>query len=308
MPENTNLDIVLPFVDSSDPKWQETFLAAKGKKFVTQRARDLFLKLFSNRYASYGMFRYWWRGYEKYGPPGTVHLLLQSESQIPEWLDKDNPRIKIHYHSEFMPEGIRPSYNSSCIELCFLHKCGRTLTPFFLMMNDDFYFNAPCTYKDFVVGDKPLTWREVRYERFKPTCLFRSIVCNDLALVTKMSGKDCPHYTHNHLAVCYKRDAVIPFLEKVWPTVSKTMTKFRDAKNYNHWILRYWQDHTGISVHSPNFPHKGYIEMPDATKEKVAALEKSKVVCFNDTNGKFAAPVKAYIEKHFAGRSTFELG
>lgn len=308
MPENTNLDIVLPFVDSSDPKWQETFLAAKGKKFVTKRARDLFLKLFSNRYASYGMFRYWWRGYEKYGPPGTVHLLLQSESQIPAWLDRHNPRIKIHYHSEFMPEGICPSYNSSCIELCFLHKFGHMLTPFFLMMNDDFYFNAPCTYNDFVAGDKPMTWREVRYERFKPTCLFRSIVCNDLALVTKMSGKDCPHFTHNHLAVCYKRDAVIPFLEKVWPTVSKTMTRFREAKNYNHWVLRYWQDHTGISVHSPNFPHKGYIEMPDATKEKVAALEKSKVVCFNDTNGKFAAPVKAYIEKHFAGRSTFELG
>lgn len=307
MPENTNLDIVLPFVDSSDPKWQETFLATKGKKFVTKRARDLFLKLFSNRYASYGMFRYWWRAYEKYGPLGTVHLLLQSESQIPEWLDRGNPRIKIHYHSEFMPEGILPNYNSSCIELCFLHKFGHALTPFFLMMNDDFYFNAPCTYNDFVDRDKPMTWKEERYERFKPTCLFRSIVCNDLDLVTKMSGKDCPHFTHNHLAVCYKRDAVIPFLEKVWPTISKTMTRFRDEKNYNHWILRYWQDHTGISVHSPNFPHKGYIEMPDATKEKVAALEKSKVVCFNDTNGKFAAPVKAYIEKHFAGRSIFEL-
>ncbi len=308
MPENTNLDIVLPFVDSSDPQWQETFLASKGKQFVTQRARDLFLKLFSNRYASYGMFRYWWRGYEKYGPPGTVHLLLQSESQIPAWLDRDNPRIKIHYHSEFMPEGILPNYNSSCIELCFLHKFGHTLTPFFLMMNDDFYFNAPCTYNDFVAGDKPMTWREVRYARYKPTCLFRSIVCNDLELVTKISGKDCPHFTHNHLAVCYKRDAVIPFLEKVWPTVSRTMTRFREAKNYNHWVLRYWQDHTGISVHSPNFPHKGYIEMPDATKEKVAALEKSKVVCFNDTNGKFSAPVKAYIETHFAGRSSFELG
>jgi hypothetical protein len=47
--------------------------------------------------------------------------------------------------------------------------------------------------------------------------------------------------------------------------------------------------------------------MPDATKEKVATLEKSKVVCFNDTNGKFAAPVKEYLEKHFAGRSIFEL-
>lgn len=308
MSENTNLDIVLPFVDSSDPQWQETFLAAKGKKFVTQRARDLFLKLFSNRYASYGMFRYWWRGYEKYGPPGMVHLLLQSESQIPEWLDRDNPRIKIHYHSEFMPGGICPSYNSSCIELCFLHKFGHTLTPFFLMMNDDFYFNAPCAYNDFVAGDKPMTWKEVRASRFKPTCLFRSIVCNDLELVTEVTGKDCPHFTHNHLAVCYKRDAVIPFLEEVWPTVSATMTRFRDAKNYNHWILRYWQDHTEVSVHSPNFPHKGYIDMPDATKEKVAALEKSKVVCFNDTSGKFPAPVKAYIEHHFSERSSFELG
>ena len=308
MAENTNLDIVLPFVDSSDPKWQETFLAAKGKKFVTQRARDLFLKLFSNRYASYGMFRYWWRAYEKYGPPGTVHLLLQSESQIPSWLDRGNPRIKIHYHSEFMQKEILPSYNSSCIELCFLHKFGPTLTPFFLMMNDDFYFNAPCAYNDFVAGPKPMTWKEVRPGRFKPTCLFRSIVCNDLALVTEMSGADCPHFTHNHLAVCYKRDAVIPFLEKAWPKVSATMTRFREAKNYNHWILRYWQDHTGISVHSPNFPHKGYIDMPDATKEKVAALENSKVVCFNDTNGKFSAPVKEYLEHHFAERSTFELG
>lgn len=308
MAENTEIDVVLPFVDSSVREWQDTFLAVKHKTFVTERARDLFLRMFSNRYASYGMFRYWWRGYEQFGPPGKVHLLLQAPSQIPEWLDKDNPRIVIHYHKEFMPENILPSYNSSCIELCFLHKCGKDLTPFFLMMNDDFYFNAPCSIDDFVDGDRPMTWKEVRDSRFKPTCLFRSIVCNDLELVSKESGKDCPHYTHNHLAVCYKRDAVVPFLDKVWQVVSGTMTRFRDASNYNHWILRYWQDHTGISVHSPNFPHKGYIEMPNVTDSQIAELEHSKVVCFNDTNGSFAGAVKRYLERHFDKRSSFELG
>jgi len=308
MADTNEIDIVLPYVDSSVREWQDTFLAAKHKKFVTERARGLFLKLFSNRYASYGMFRYWWRGYEKFGPPGKVHLLLQAPSQAPEWLDKNNPRIVIHYHDEFMPKNILPNYNSSCIELCFLNKHAKDLTPFFLMMNDDFYFNAPCSIDDFVEGEQPMTWKEVRASKFQPTCLFRSIVCNDLELVSKMSGKPCPHYTHNHLAVCYKRDTTVAFLDKVWPTVSKTMTQFRDPKNFNHWIIRYWQDHTGIALHSPKYPHKGYIEMPDASKERVAELEKSKVVCFNDTNGHFAPAVKKYLEQHFSERSSFELG
>lgn len=302
------LDIVLPYVDSADPEWQDRFLATRNKKFVTQRARDLFLKLFSNRYASYGMFRYWWRGYEKYGPPGKVHLLLQSESQIPDWLNRNHPRLRIHYHADFMPESACPSYNSSCIELCFLHKCASELTPFFLMMNDDFYFNAPCAYETFVEDGRPLTWAEVRQQRFLPTCLFRSIVCNNFDLVSRYAGKPCPHYTHNHLAVCYKRDEIIKALGLFWPHIAPTLTKFRDEKNYNHWILRYWQDFTGISKHSEKFPHKGYIEMPEATAEKVALMENDKVVCFNDTNGKFPAAIKAYLERHFSGRSSFELG
>lgn len=307
MADMAEIDIVLPYVDSSVREWQDTFLAAKHKKFVADRSRDLFLKLFSNRYASYGMFRYWWRGYEKFGPPGKVHLLLQAPSQAPAWLDKNNRRIVIHYHNEFMPKNILPNYNSSCIELCFLRECAKDLTPFFLMMNDDFYFNAPCSIDDFVEGTQPMTWKEVHTTKFKPTCLFRSIVCNDLELVSKMAGKPCPHYTHNHLAVCYKRDTAVAFLDDVWPYVSKTMTQFRDAKNYNHWIIRYWQDHTGIALHSHKYPHKGYIEMPDASTERVAALETSKVVCFNDTNGHFAPAVKKYLEQHFSERSSFEL-
>lgn len=308
MAENSEIDVVLPYVDSSVPEWQDTFLQAKHMKFVTQNARNLFLKLFSNRYASYGMFRYWWRAYEQFGPTGKVHLLLQSESQIPEWLDRNHPRLIIHFHEEFMPRHILPSYNSSCIELCFLHEHAKDLTPFFLMMNDDFYFNAPCSKDDFVEGDRPLTWIEVRNQRFRPTCLFRSIVCNDLELVSRVSGKDCPHYTHNHLAVCYRRDSIIPALDIFWPEISRTMTRFRDAKNFNHWILRYWQDHTGISKHSARFPHKGYIEMPEATEDAVAELADSKVVCFNDTNGHFAPAVKKYIEGHFSRRSSFEMG
>lgn len=308
MAEGNEIDIVLPYVDSSVPEWQDTFLATKHTHFVTEKARSLFLKLFSNRYASYGMFRYWWRGYEKFGPPGKVHLLLQAESQIPPWLDRDNPRIVIHYHNEFMPKKITPSYNSSCIELCFLHECAKDLTPFFLMMNDDFYFNAPCSMDDFVADGRPLTWMEIRESRFRPTCLFRSIVCNDLALVSRLSGNDCPHYTHNHLAVCYRRDDAVAFLERVWPELSRTMTQFRDASNYNHWILRYWQDHTGISVHSHRFPHKGYIEMPQATDAAIAELRQAKVVCFNDTNGHFSPAVKKYLEQHFSERSSFEMG
>jgi hypothetical protein len=303
----SEIDIVLPYVDSSVREWQDTFLAAKHKKFVTSRARNLFLQLFSNRYASYGMFRYWWRGYEKYGPPGKVHLLLQAPSQVPPWLDTHNPRIVIHYHDEFMPKDILPSYNSSCIELCFLYRHAKDLTPFFLMMNDDFYFNAPCTFDDFVEGDHPLTWKEVRSGKYKPTCLFRSIVYNDLELVSKMAGTPCPHYTHNHLAVCYKRETAVDFLGKAWPTISRTMTQFRDARNYNHWIIRYWQDHTGIAEHSPRFPHRGYLEMPDASRESIAALANAKVVCFNDTNGRFSPAVKAYLEQHYPGRCTFEL-
>lgn len=302
------LDVVLPYVDSADPAWQDLFLKTRKKSFKTSAARNLYLKCFSTRYASYGMFRYWWRGYEQFGPPGKVHLLLQSESQIPQWLDRNHHRLCIHYHDEFMPANVLPTYNSSCIELCFLKKCASELSPFFLMMNDDFYFNAPSTFENFVSGDKPLTWAVVRQHRFLPTCLFRSVVCNNFNLVSKVAGKTCPHFAHNHLAVCYKRDAIIPALDKFWPTILPTLTRFRDSKNYNHWILRYWQDFTGVSHHSPLFPHKGYVEMPTATRESVNAIKNEPVICFNDTNGKFPSVVRDYLRTHFERKSSFELG
>ena len=147
------MDIVIPYVDFDDPAWQDIFLREKFPR-VHGKARRLLLTPFKKRFASYGLFKYWWRALDaNFVDVGKVHLLLMQESQYPDFLRTDDDRIVVHYHKDFMPEWTLPTFNSRAMEMYLRDIPG--ISDFFLYGNDDMYPVSPLTVEDFFQNGKP---------------------------------------------------------------------------------------------------------------------------------------------------------
>ena len=141
------IDYVIPYVDGTDPEWLALYVKNKG---LNENAENL--KEVRKRFSPNILFKYQFRGIEKFMPwIGTVHLLVQSESQVPKWLDRS--RIHVVLHDEFMPAECLPTYNSSTFE-CFLHRIPG-LAVRFIYANDDTYVTGALRESDFFDGVMP---------------------------------------------------------------------------------------------------------------------------------------------------------
>jgi len=131
-----NISIIYTWVDGSDID----FLDVKSK--YNGGVRE-----FNSRDRSADELRYSIRSLEKYMPwfNGTIHIA--TFNQIPKWLDTSNPRIKMVFHKDFIPEHYYPTFDSNTIEM-FLDKIPG-LTERFLYFNDDIFLNNyihPCFF------------------------------------------------------------------------------------------------------------------------------------------------------------------
>ncbi|HET8654110.1 MAG TPA: stealth conserved region 3 domain-containing protein [Longimicrobiaceae bacterium] len=80
--------------------------------------------------------------------PWIRRVFLVTDNQVPEWLDRANPRVRVVDHTEFVsePEWL-PTFNSKAIA-AQLHNI-EELSEHFLCCNDDTFFGAPCQPEDF---------------------------------------------------------------------------------------------------------------------------------------------------------------
>lgn len=124
------VDVVVPYVDSTDLEWQKTF----NKYNQTEKNDETNSEI---RFRGQGeFFRYFFRGIEKnIVNLGDIYLIVASESQIPSWLDTS--KIKIILHKDFIPEKYLPTFNSCTIEM-FLWNIPN-LREKFIYYNDDVY-------------------------------------------------------------------------------------------------------------------------------------------------------------------------
>lgn len=98
------------------------------------------------RFADNGELRFSLRSVEKY-IPWINNIFIITDGQIPEWLDLNNPKIKIVNHSDIIPSKYLPLFNSSAIEY-YLDKIP-DLSENFIYMNDDIFFNKPMSVENF---------------------------------------------------------------------------------------------------------------------------------------------------------------
>lgn len=147
---NSPVDLVYLWVDGSDEEWikkKHYYLSGSDTEYK-QEAIDI-CRAKDNDELKYSL-----RLVEKY-IPWINKIFIVTDNQIPKWLDTSNPKIKVVFHEDFIPEDVLPLFNSAEIEL-YLHKIPE-LSEHFLYANDDMFINSPLSPEFFFTPDgKPI--------------------------------------------------------------------------------------------------------------------------------------------------------
>ncbi len=76
MTNNNEVDAVVLWVDGNDPEWQKVYKKHRSGDAETD---------FQFRYRDWGLFKYWFRGIDKFAPwIRKIHFVTWGH--IPEWL------------------------------------------------------------------------------------------------------------------------------------------------------------------------------------------------------------------------------
>lgn len=297
------IDIVIPWVDDSDPKWQEQRLQYKAGHNVDNS---------SARYRDWDIFQYWFRSIEKNAPwVRKIHLI--TFGHLPPWLNIDHPKLHIVNHKDYIPEEYLPTFSSHTIELN-LHRIPG-LAEHFLYFNDDVYLAKETVPEDFFKEGLPCdsailgVVKNTDVENFMPY-----IMLNMMALVNMHFSQRC--VLKNNLKKwfhpCYGKyllnnlylspwSSFIGFrnfhnctgflkstFEEVWNLFPDILdrtcrNRFRSREDVNQYLFRYWQLLKGDFY--PITPSSAYLTIGSEDISLVLNYFKNKkyrVVCIND--------------------------
>ena len=260
------IDIVIPWVDGSDPKWQ-----AEKSEYNPDEGTDTRV----NRYRDWGVLKYWFRGIDRFMPwVNKIHFITWGH--VPEWLNVDQEKLNIVRHEDYIDKGYLPTFSSHPIELN-MHRI-KDLSEQFIYFNDDMFVIRPVKPEDFFRDGLPVdTVTEVPL-RFNPGGVDH-IIGNDMMIINKhfpkeqvtklhkkkwfslkamkstmknlymkpvkgFSGFDNPHVPQAFLKSTF---------EQVWDKErglmeQTTSHRFRSNEDVNQWLIRYWQFVTGQFV------------------------------------------------------------
>ena len=135
-----DIDIVYLWVDGNDPAWQAKRNALIG---AAEESSSVNCK---GRYANNDELKFSLRSIEQHAP-WIRNVYIVTDNQRPEWLDTNNPRVKIVDHTEIMPAESLPCFNSDLIEHYLYQISG--LAEHFIYANDDTMLNCdvqPCDF------------------------------------------------------------------------------------------------------------------------------------------------------------------
>ena len=226
--QETKIDYVFPYVTINDSNWQKLYrecLTGKESDFVSgfQRFRDN------------GLLKYLFRSLEKYLPwLNKVHMIVMSESQIPNWINRKN--VHIIYHSEFIPKKFLPAFSSSLIEtfLPFLPEVEEK----FIYGNDDL---IPCrllSKNKFFRGNIPCYSINIRDFSFNaPGDNLRRNAFN--LIMGKKQNKRVVNTQHS--TISYRLSSLKKCFKKYKNDILKSVSRFREEQNINQYIYSFYQ-------------------------------------------------------------------
>lgn len=302
------IDFVVTWLDSSDPQWQADYVKYKSAR--TGRTE-------SARFRDWGLFKYWFRAVEKYAP-WVNKIYIVTNGKFPEWINKNNPKLVLVKHSDYIPDRLLPTFNSITIEM-FMHLIPG-LSEHFVYFNDDFYLNGPiepCYYfKNGLPCDSncesilnvPIYTKEDKFGTYVSILVDIGVINAHFSRFQTIR-QDWKKWFGLHIGwrnyllhLCLGRSKRFvgfkwrhfetPFLkstfEEVWEAepnlLENSCTRFREEVTLNPYIFRYWQ--LASNRFWPVKLNSGkYIAMINKHKEQISRSFNDpniKSLCLND--------------------------
>lgn len=299
---NHPIDIVVPWVDGSDPAWLKEKAGTLNLSNGDQRV---------NRYRDWGLLPYWFRGVEKFLPwVRTIHFITWGH--LPKWLNVDHPRLNIVNHKDFIPMQYLPVFSCNPIELNFHRIEG--LSEQFIYANDDTFFIRPVEPEFFFRDGLPVDAAIENVLQFFRTDGISHMVANDLECInTHFRKKEVvamhrkKWYHHSYGKAMLKNLYLKPFsnftgfedphlpnaflketYREVWAACGDRLDntcrhKVRNNEDVNQWLLRYWQFATG--KFTPGNPNRGLflvLGKDDALIRSALIDPNAPMICISD--------------------------
>lgn len=276
MAKTKPIDIVVPMVFPSDALWQKKYNSVCGKYGRSTVSSE------PERVRSWGTEKFFFRGIAKFMPwVNAIHLILDSESQVPEWLNTDE--VHVVFHKDIMPEDILPTFNSQAIEM-WLHNI-EGLSDQFIYANDDMIACSPLKRTDFFMLGKPVIHcEEKKYDDLNG--IFRTVCRQTLNMVAKDAGKTFGHgilLKDGHSYAPMLLDTLKEAVAKYGKRMKSSCTPFREGKNLIQYLYTYMQWLSG-NCRDGHHTHHYFSLSTDAEKmRKVLRSGEAGVCCFNDS-------------------------
>lgn len=326
--EDSNIDIVIPWVNGNDPNWQKIAkLYMPHKDFSNERFRD------------WDTLRYLFRSIEKYA--SWIHkVYLVTDKQIPDWLNTSYDKVTIVDHTEIIDNCFLPTFNSSAI-IPNVYKING-LSEQFLLANDDMIFAKNLSPTDFFEYGLPKDF--LIESAILPDSSFSKNLFNNMVLVNQsyskrvfiknnrtkyFSVKYSKHLVRSFTSILYKKflgfystHGIQPYLkstfEKTWDLYNDELTevsshKTRTDTDLTEWLMRFMQLASGNFI--PTSPKHNLFLPINKIKEidRAFASHKYNSICLNDTDisenenfNDIYAKSQNILKNNFPNKSNFE--
>ncbi|MCG2622254.1 stealth family protein [Arthrobacter sp. I2-34] len=316
------IDAVYTWVDGTDPAWaarkaeawrQAVAAGAGGSRYSEYSANDA-------RFRSHDELRFSLRSLD-YFAPWINHVYLVTAGQIPDWLDRDNPRITLVHHREiFADPGVLPTFNSHAIE-AQLHRI-RGLSEHFLYLNDDVFFGRHVDPELFFLGNgltrMYLSSKTVDFGPDNPADLpVDSAVRRNRALLEQAFGRTIA-YKFQHVAHP-ERVSTLAGIERQFPEQIRATTsaKFRTPEDISvaSALAHYYGYLSGTTVPGRLSYRYCDISQPSAQGKLLRLLRdrNADVFCLNEVDSSGLDPedldrmVQDFLTEYFPVPSSFEV-
>lgn len=308
MKDNFKIDVVIPWVDGSDPVWKND----KERHMLNEKKNE---GNGASRYRDWGLLKYWFRSMEQNaGWVNRIHFITYSH--LPAWLDVSNEKLHIVQHHDYIPSKYLPTFNANVIELNIHRIPG--LEDHFVYMNDDTFILSKINRRYFFnhEGLPRQMMKVMCLDNYDPNIDFCLINFNDMGLINRnFSVHDFPKrrlFSFKYGIKTNVRNLVLPlsyvypgfcqlhmpapFLKstfaEVWNKEEAYLDhacthKFRHYKDVNQWLMQYWQLVKGDFSAFNAAKYSKMYEIGTNDEEICRELKEHKypVVCLNDSDG-----------------------
>lgn len=261
------MDIVITYVNGLDPEWQKDYEKHTKTPILEKRFRD------------WGTLKYLMRGIEKNMPfIRKVHLVVARESQVPEWVNRNE--VNIVLHKDIIPAKHLPTFNCNPIEM-HLHRI-EGLDEEYIYFNDDIFPLKPCKATDFFIDGRATLGMSRHLFAFN---MFKKICRNSNRIARKAIGlkPSVCFLRPQHICTPMLKSQCEELYQKVETEIISSLTKTRSSNNLNQYMFLDYMYLRGLLINKRM--SKKHFSLGVASEDKIRKYiqsPKHSLVCIND--------------------------